>query len=68
MLFERQVTHLDRLSAAVRRTRGTPMNRAAIIRGLIDGLINSGVDLTNYASEATLRTYVAERLKPSPIW
>lgn len=38
------------------------MNRAEIIRALIDGLIDSGMDVTVAASEADLRARVARRL------
>jgi hypothetical protein len=40
------------------------MSRAEIIRALIDGLINSRLDITNHPSEATLRAHVAQRLAP----
>lgn len=38
------------------------MNRAEIIRALIDGLIDSGMDITGAGSEADLRARVARRL------
>jgi len=62
VLFERQILHLDRLSTDVRRTGGKTMNRTEIIRALIDGLIGSGMDITQHGSEATLRALVARRL------
>ena len=60
VLFDRQITHLDRLgvNGGVRRM----LNRAEIIRALIDGLIDSGMDITTSASEADLRARVARRL------
>src|SRR6266487_5083232 len=39
VLFDRQVHHLDRLSSEVRAKRGKMLNRAGIIRALIDGLL-----------------------------
>jgi hypothetical protein len=38
------------------------LNRAEIIRALIDGLIESGMDVTAADSEADLRARVARRL------
>jgi hypothetical protein len=38
------------------------INRAEIIRALIDGLIDSGLDITGSGSEADLRARVARRL------
>jgi hypothetical protein len=61
VLFDRQVADLDRLTRDMRR-RGQAMNRAEIIRALIDGLIESGMDVIGAASEADLRARVARRL------
>ena len=62
VLFERQVKSLDRLTRDVRRRSGRAMTRAEIIRALIDGLIVSGTELTDYGSEAALRSHIADRL------
>lgn len=62
VLFDRQITHLDRLAVDVRGKSGKPLNRAEIIRALIDGLIDSGMDITASGSEADLRARVARRL------
>ena len=62
VLFDRQVTHLDRLATDIRGKSGRLLNRAEIIRALIDGLIDSGMDVTATASEADLRARVARRL------
>jgi hypothetical protein len=63
VLFERQVKSLDRLTRDVRRKSGRAMTRAEIIRALIDGLIVSGIELTDYGSEAALRSHIGGRLK-----
>lgn len=60
VLFDRQILHLDRL--ATRARTGRSLNRAEIIRALIDALIDSGMDITAVASEADLRARVARRL------
>jgi hypothetical protein len=62
VLFDRQIHHLDRLSIDIRGRTGKLLNRAEIIRALIDGMIDSGMDITVAASEADLRGRVARRL------
>jgi hypothetical protein len=62
VLFDRQIVHLDRLSTDIRGRSGKVVNRAEIIRALIDGLIDSGMDVTSTGSEADLRARVARRL------
>ena len=59
VLFDRQIHHLDRVGSGV---RGKSLNRAEIIRALIDVLIDSGMDITTSATEADLRARVARRL------
>lgn len=62
VLFDRQILHLDRLTTDIRGRSGKVFNRAEIIRALIDGLIDSGMDITATGSEADLRARVARRL------
>ena len=62
VLFDRQIVHLDRLAVEIRGNSGKVLNRAEIIRALIDGLLDSGMDLTGSASEADLRARIARRL------
>src|SRR5205809_4232386 len=62
VLFDRQIVHLDRLATDIRGKSGKVFNRAEIIRALIDGLIDSGMDITATSSEADLRARVARRL------
>ena len=63
VLFDRQLLQLDRLATDHRATDGKRLNRAEIIRALIDGLIDSGMDIA--ASEKDLRARVARRLGSS---
>lgn len=65
VLFDRQIVHLDRLATDIRGKSGKAINRAEIIRALIDGLIESGMDVTGSGSEADLRVRVARRLATS---
>ena len=62
VLFDRQIVHLDRLATDIRGKSGKVLNRAEIIRALIDGLLDSGMDVTAAGSEADLRARVARRL------
>jgi len=61
VLFDRQIVHLDQLVHDSRGRTGRPLNRAEIIRALIDGLIDSGMEVAA-VSEADLRAAVARRL------
>ncbi len=62
VLFDRQIQHLDRLVAQNRGKRRRSLNRAEIIRALIDGMIDSGIDVLGTSTEADLRAMVARRL------
>jgi hypothetical protein len=62
VLFDRQIVQLDRLVTDIRGRSGKAFNRTEIIRALIDGLIDSGMDITVSGSEADLRARVARRL------
>src|SRR5215831_11126270 len=62
VLFDRQIVHLDRLATDIRGRSGKVLNRAEIIRALIDGLIDSGMDVTAVGSEGDLRARLARRL------
>ena len=62
VLFDRQIEHLDRNHGGRRGRKGKPLNRAEIIRALIDALIESGMDISAVTSEADLRARVARRL------
>jgi hypothetical protein len=62
VLFDRQIHDLDRLTRDIRTTSGKTLNRAEIIRALIDGLMESGMDVAGAGSEADLRARVARRL------
>jgi hypothetical protein len=66
VLFDRQIVHLDRLATDIRGRNGKVINRAEIIRALIDAFIDSGLDVTGSGSEADMRGHLARRLgKPA---
>lgn len=62
VLFDRQIVFLDRLCADIRATSGVAISRAHVIRGLVDALTESDVDLTGTRSEADLRAVLTARL------
>jgi hypothetical protein len=62
VLFDRQIRHLDQLTTGTRGRSGKVFNRAEIIRALIDGFIDSSLDITSSTSEADLRARVARHL------
>lgn len=62
VLFERQIVRLDRLASDIRQQTGQAVNRAAIIRAMIDGLFDSHFDITSIGSEHELRTRIARHL------
>lgn len=63
VLFERQIVRLDRLANDIRRQTGHAVNRAAIIRAVIDGLFDSQFDIKNIGSEPELRARIARHLR-----
>jgi hypothetical protein len=62
VLFDRQIVFLDRLCADIRATSGVAISRAHVIRGLVDALTESDIDLTGTRSEADLRALLTARL------
>jgi hypothetical protein len=62
VLFDRQILHLDHLTSDIRSKTGKMMNRAEVIRALIDGFIDSGMEIAGAGTEADLRARVARRL------
>jgi hypothetical protein len=66
VLFDRRIHDLDRLISDMRTRNGKAMNRAGIIRALIDGVIESGMDVASAASDADLHARVARRLGTPP--
>ena len=65
VLFDRQVRHLDQLSRRARHNGHKSINRACLIRGLIDGMISSGIDLSLHPTERHVSEDVAARLRAS---
>ena len=63
VLFDRQIVQLDSLTTHIRHKTGTLVHRAVLIRGVLDGLFDSKLDITTVASERELRARIAQRLR-----
>ena len=63
VLFVRQVVHLDRVADRAHQRGHPSVSRAGLIRGVIDGLLNTGMDLSVHASERALRDHVTKRIR-----
>jgi hypothetical protein len=63
VLFDRQVVQLDRMVVAMRAHGKTTLNRAGIIRGLIDGFLDSQMDITTIRSEKELRSFISRPIR-----
>lgn len=63
VLFDRQIVRLDRLATDIRQKTGRTVNRAALIRAVIDGLFDSDVDIKTIGSEQELRVRIAHLLR-----
>ena len=63
VLFNRQIIRLDSAVHVMRQNTGKPLNRAAIIRAIIDGVLDSGFELTTITSESDLRQRLARLLR-----
>ena len=64
VLFDRQIVRLDRLASDIKLKTGRTVNRAALIRAVIDGLFDSKFDIKAVASDRELRVRIAEHLSP----
>ena len=63
VLFDRQIDRLDDLVNRVRRRTGALLTRAALIRAVIDGVLDSDFELTAVVSERDLRHRLAKMLR-----
>ena len=64
VLFNRQIVRLDRLASNIRQETGKKVNRAALIRAVIDGLFDSRFNIKAIGSERELRVRIAQHLRP----
>jgi hypothetical protein len=63
VLFDRQIVRLDAAARVIRKKTGNALTRAAMIRALIDGVLDSGLELTTITSESDLRQRLARLLR-----
>ena len=62
VLFDRQVRQLDDLVSMIRKDSRFSFNRTTIIRALIEGLMQSRLDVRMTRTEAELVATIANRL------
>ena len=66
VMMNREIVFLDRLVSEIRDAGGPALNRADVIRALIDALAESDLDLTGSGSERELTRRIAERFGYQP--
>ncbi len=62
VLLHRQIASLDRLSSDIMLKTGAVVKRAEIIRGVVEALCDSKLDVTTATSEAEIKGAVIEKL------
>jgi len=63
VLFNRQIAALDRLTTEIRSKSGNVVDRAAIIRAVLDAVVEAKLDLAAATSSEDVKRLVASRLK-----
>ena len=63
VLYNRQIARLDRLAAEIRERSGNVVNRADIIRAVLEAVEDSKLDLTGATSAEDVRRLVLGKLK-----
>jgi hypothetical protein len=63
VLRNSQIVQLDRLSTEIRSKTGGVVQRAQLIRAVVDAVLGSGLDLTDAYDEEGIRVTVARRLR-----
>src|SRR5437879_748126 len=62
VLFARHLSYLDRLCLDIRDATGRPITRSDALRGMVEGVAASGLDLTAAASEEEIAALIRSRL------
>lgn len=63
VLLARQLGALDRLALDIRDTGGKATTRSDVLRGIVEGVISSGLDLTKALDETEIAETVSARLR-----
>jgi len=58
VLFDREVKKIDQLISNARKRGRTSLNRASLIRAVVDGVLDHGLKAANLTTESALRRYV----------
>ncbi len=62
-LYRRQLNTVDRLGLDIRDNTGKTLDRSPLLRGILDGVLDGGVDLSQCASEGEVRPAVSAATK-----
>src|SRR5689334_21268579 len=63
VLLARHLGALDRLALDIRDASGKTITRSDILRGIVEGVLTSKLDLTQALSEAEIAEIIAARLR-----
>jgi len=58
VLFDREVKKIDQLISDARKRGRTSLNRASLIRAVVDGVLDYGLEMANMTTESALRRSV----------
>lgn len=62
-LYQAHVRALDEIVFKIRQATDVPIERSAIIRAMIEAVVESGIDLTSATSEDDIRSALAAALR-----
>ena len=63
VLYDREVIALDELCIDIRKKTGKKLNRTDLLRGILDAVLESGLDLTGATSEAEVKAAVLAAMR-----
>lgn len=63
VLLARQLGALDRLAIDIRDASGRATTRSDVIRGIVAGVLESGLDLSKAVSETEIAALISSRLR-----
>lgn len=63
VLTARQLGAIDRLALDIRDASGNATTRSDVLRGIVEGVLSSGIDLTEAVSETEIAEVIGSRLR-----
>jgi hypothetical protein len=64
LLLNRQIVFLDTVAVKILERTGAAVNRAELVRAMIDAVASSNIDLTGATNEESIRNLLLEKLSP----